>query len=172
MTPTTPKKRPAAKRAAPKTGATVKPRKPEIESAVKAEPKKKARPSYIFAVGRRKRAVARTRLIQNGSGIITVNEKEFNLYFPTPEQQTMLTEPLAATGTRSSLDFSIKVQGGGTMGQAEACRHGISRALVKMEPDWRKTLKPMGFLRRDPREKERKKPGLKRARRGPQWAKR
>jgi small subunit ribosomal protein S9 len=138
----------------------------------KTEKKPLARNAYVQAVGRRKSAVARTRLIHNGSGEFVVNEKPYDVYFPTPELKRCITDPLEAVGMEKTLNISIKVQGGGPRGQAEACRHGISRALLHLEEEYRKTLKPLGFLRRDPREKERKKPGLKRARRGPQWAKR
>lgn len=134
--------------------------------------KKRVRHSYLYAVGRRKSAVARIRLFKNGSGKIIVNEKNYNQYFPQPEFQQIILQPLEAVGKQKNLDFSIKVAGGGSRGQAEACRHGIARALVTADKDLRTTLKPLGFLRRDPREKERKKPGLKRARRAPQWSKR
>jgi len=134
--------------------------------------KKRVRHSYLYAVGRRKTAVARVRLYKKGEGKITVNEKDYNKYFSTYELQQIILNPIEATGMKKELDFSIKVTGGGQKGQAEAARHGISRALVILEKDLRKTLKPFGYLKRDPRRKERKKPGLKRARRAPQWAKR
>lgn len=147
------------------------PAKKIVKEATKTEPKKKST-AYLYAVGRRKSSIARTRLIHNGKGEVIINGKDYKAYFPTPEQQQFITQPVEFTGVIGTVDFSIKVQGGGVMGQAEACRHGISRTLLLLNPDFRTILKPHGFLRRDPREKERKKPGLKRARRGPQWAKR
>lgn len=141
----------------------------EDESALH---KKRVRHSYLYAVGRRKKAIARVRLFKKGEGIITVNEKPYTTYFPTTELQNMLKQPLETVGKLSEFNISIKVAGGGSHGQAEACRHGISRVLVDFEKDFRAVMKPHGFLKRDPRRKERKKPGLKRARRAPQWAKR
>lgn len=134
--------------------------------------KKRIRHSYLFAVGRRKTAVARVRLVKNGSGKIVVNDKEYTEYFPQAVHQTMLVQPLEAVGKQKEFDFSIKVTGGGVASQAEACRHGIARALLVFDKDLRSTIKPLGYLTRDPRMKERKKPGLKRARRAPQWSKR
>lgn len=142
------------------------------KTAEKEPKKKRVRRSYLYAVGRRKKAIARTRLFKKGEGKIIVNEKEYNKYFPTTQLQKNVIQPLEAIGMLKDFNFSIKVQGGGDKGQAEAVRHGISRALILFDKDLRKTLKPLGFLKRDPRRKERKKPGLKRARRAPQWAKR
>ncbi len=119
----------------------------------------------IATVGRRKRAVARVRLTP-GSGKIILNEKALETFHPA------ILAPLALTGTQDKVDISIKVVGGGANGQLEAARHGIARALVKYDAEIRKTLKAAGLLTRDPREKERKKPGLKRARRAPQFSKR
>lgn len=157
------------------------PKKTEVKketpkSKIAAEPEelktKRVRHSYLYAVGRRKKAVARVRLFKKGEGKLTVNGKNYNQYFPTFKLQQIVTQPLEATGKLKELDLSIKVAGGGKNGQAEAARHGIARALVVFEKDLRKTLKPLGYLRRDPRRKERKKPGLKRARRAPQFSKR
>ncbi|MFA5021939.1 MAG: 30S ribosomal protein S9 [Patescibacteria group bacterium] len=134
--------------------------------------KKRVRHSYLYAVGRRKKSIARVRLVKKGEGKIIVNKKEYDQYFPTLELKQLITQPLEAIGKLKEFDISIKVAGGGKHGQAEACRHGIARALVLFDKDLRKVIKPYGFLRRDPRRRERKKPGLKRARRGPQWAKR
>ncbi len=134
--------------------------------------KKRVRHSYLFAVGRRKTSIARTRLYKNGKGEIIINEKDYKQYFPQAEFQQIVIQPLEATGKLKELNLSLKIAGGGTHSQAEACRHGISRALIVLDKDLRRTLKPLGFLRRDPREKERKKPGLKRARRAPQFSKR
>lgn len=119
----------------------------------------------IATVGRRKRAVARVRLT-TGSGKIVLNEKVLETFHPA------MIEPLKLTGTQDKVDISIKVIGGGANGQIGAARHGIARALVKYDAEFRKTLKAAGLLTRDPREKERKKPGLKRARRAPQFSKR
>jgi small subunit ribosomal protein S9 len=134
--------------------------------------KKRVRHSYLYAVGRRKKAIARTRLFKKGEGKITVNEIEYLKYFPTQELQQLILQPLEAVGKLKEFDFSIKTAGGGKHGQAEACRHGIARALIIFDNELRKVLKPYDLLKRDPRRKERKKPGLKRARRAPQWAKR
>ena len=127
---------------------------------------------FIRAVGRRKTAAARVRLIPSGAGLITVNGRPFESYFPLLVLQEIVRAALKAVGESGNFDVSVKVAGGGLHGQAEAVRHGIARALVKWNADGRKTLKAEGFLRRDPRAKERKKPGLKRARRAPQWSKR
>lgn len=134
--------------------------------------KKRVRHSYLYAVGRRKKAVARVRLFKKGEGTITVNEKPYTVYFPTDELQNLIRQPLEAVGKLSEFNISIKTAGGGARGQAEASRHGIARVLVLFEKDFRQIMKPHGFMKRDPRRKERKKPGLKRARRAPQWAKR
>lgn len=140
---------------------------------VKIEDKpKRVRHSYLYAVGRRKKAIARVRLVKKGEGKITVNEKPFDQYFPTPTLKQLITQPLEAVGKLKEFDISVKVAGGGPKGQAEAVRHGITRVLVVFDKDLRLTLKPYGYLKRDPRRKERKKPGLKRARRAPQFSKR
>lgn len=123
------------------------------------------------AVGRRKSAAARVRLTK-GTGVITVNGKPYTQYFPYFEWQEMIAAPLKAVGKDKDLDISAKVAGGGQKGQAVAVQHGIARVLVVWNEDWRKTLKTAGLLTRDPRVKERKKFGLKKARRAPQWSKR
>lgn len=128
--------------------------------------------SFIAAVGRRKTSIARVRLIKNGKGLITVNGKPFADYFGTYDLRAQIEAPLKAIGQADAVDISAKVEGGGIRGQAEAIRHGISRALIQLNPTFRKTLKKLGYLSRDPRKKERKKPGLKSARRAPQWSKR
>ena len=133
---------------------------------------KKAANDIIRAVGRRKTASARVRLIPGGKGEITVNGQPYDQYFGIFELRKAITDPLKFAGKENFFDVSAKVAGGGPRGQAEAIRHGISRALVKWNEEFRKTLKAEGFLRRDPRAKERKKPGLKKARRAPQWSKR
>lgn len=121
---------------------------------------------YIYATGRRKRAVARVRLFPRGTGKIIVNDKPI-----TAETQVYL-EPLKLVGKFGNSDLSVKVAGGGIHGQADAIRHGVARALLGFDETYRTTLKKAGFLTRDPRERERKKFGLKSARRSPQWSKR
>lgn len=127
---------------------------------------------FIYAVGRRKEAKARVRLTEIGTGKFLVNERGVNAYFPTFMLQELIMAPLKLTGQEKNHDIFIKVIGGGTQGQAEAVRHGISRCLIKWNAEYRPALKKAGFLKRDPRTKERKKFGLKKARRAPQWAKR
>ena len=129
---------------------------------------------YIEAVGRRKTAIARVRLFTKGKGKkeFLINEKEYQNYFPNFELQETINAPLEVTNNEDEFKVSVKVKGGGVYSQAEAVRHGISRALIKFNPELRKRLKKVGFLTRDSRMRERKKFGLKRARRGPQWSKR
>ncbi len=121
--------------------------------------------------GRRKEAVARVRLVV-GSGKITVNGKNINDYFPLETLKVKVRQPLEAVGVTGKYDVIAKVNGGGMSGQAGAVRHGIARALLEASPDFRQTLKKAGYLTRDPRMKERKKYGLKKARRAPQFSKR
>lgn len=128
--------------------------------------------SFIQTVGRRKSAVARVRLMRKGKGQIVVNEKPLSEYFQAVMYQNVVNEPLPLVGLQDDADISVKVEGGGHKAQAEAIRLGIARALIEHNEEWRPTLRKMGWLTRDPRVKERKKPGLKRARRAPQWAKR
>lgn len=128
--------------------------------------------SFISAVGRRKTSIARVKLIKNGKGTITVNGRPVDEYFTTYEQRLIVKSPLAVTGNETAVDVSANVEGGGVHGQAESVRLGLTRALIVLNPTYRKTLKKLGFLTRDPRAKERKKFGLKRARRAPQWSKR
>lgn len=123
------------------------------------------------AVGRRKEAVARVR-VDKGTGKITVNGKPFEQYFTGSTMQITILSPLKALAKEKDLDFSIKVAGGGKIGQSVAVQHGIARALVVWNEDFKKTLKTLGLLTRDARVKERKKFGLKKARRAPQWSKR
>ena len=103
--------------------------------------KKRVRHSYIYAVGRRKRAIARVRLFKKGEGKITINEKDYNQYFVDPEFQKVVIQPLEAVNKLNEFNFSIKVAGGGIHGQAKACRHGIARALVIFDKDL-KALEP------------------------------
>lgn len=127
--------------------------------------------SATRAVGRRKSASARVR-IDKGTGKILVNGKDFKEYFPYFVWQEKITAPLKALSKDKDLDVSVKVNGGGKNGQATAVQHGLSRALVVWNEEFRKTLKTLDLLTRDPRVKERKKFGLKKARRAPQWSKR
>jgi small subunit ribosomal protein S9 len=124
-----------------------------------------------YGTGRRKKAVARVRLYP-GEGNITINGRNIDDYFGLETLKVIVRQPLALTETLSRFDVVANVSGGGFTGQAGAIRHGISRALLKADEDLRKTLKRAGFLTRDPRMKERKKYGLKAARRAPQFSKR
>lgn len=123
------------------------------------------------AVGRRKTAAARVRLTA-GTGTVTVNGKALKEYFTLRLWQEKVLSPLTLTGREKQLDVSVRVLGGGVNGQADAVRHGIARALVRWNEELKPTLRAAGFLTRDPRAKERKKPGLRKARRGHQWRKR
>lgn len=125
----------------------------------------------FHGVGRRKKSVARV-YISAGNGNITINGVELDKYFPMETLQTLVKSPLTVTETEGKYDVKVNVYGGGYSGQAGAIRHGISRALLTVDGDFRKTLKAEGFLTRDPRMKERKKYGLKKARKAPQFSKR
>ena len=133
--------------------------------------KSKTATSYIEAVGRRKTSVARVRIFANGEGII-VNKKSYKEYFPTEEMQKIAEDAFRKTRPETRFAVSVKVKGGGIHSQAEAVRQGIARALTIFDAELRKRLKKAGYLKRDPRMKERRKFGLKKARRAPQWAKR
>ena len=124
-----------------------------------------------YGTGRRKSSVARVYLVP-GSGKITVNKRDIEEYFGLETLKLIIRQPLEVTGTTGKFDISINVCGGGTTGQAGAIRHGISSALLEADSDFRPALKKAGFLTRDPRMKERKKYGLKAARRAPQFSKR
>ena len=124
-----------------------------------------------YGTGRRKSSVDRVYLVP-GSGKITVNKRDIEEYFGLETLKLIIRQPLEVTGTTGKFDISINVCGGGTTGQAGAIRHGISRALLEADSDFRPALKKAGFLTRDPRMKERKKYGLKAARRAPQFSKR
>jgi len=126
---------------------------------------------YYEAVGRRKTASARVRLYP-GTGKIVVNDKELEEYFPRLRDRRRLLEPLEATSTKDNFNITVLVDGGGIAGQAGAVRHGIARALVVADENLRQRLRRGGFLTRDARAKERKKYGLKRARKAPQYTKR
>jgi len=122
--------------------------------------------AYHCGIGRRKSATATVRLTPHGTGVCTINGK------PVTLESQVYVEPLRLVGQFGTADLSIKVVGGGFQGQAEAVRHGVARALVELNADFKTTLKKAGYLTRDSREKERKKPGLRSARRSPQWSKR
>ena len=126
---------------------------------------------YYEAVGRRKRAVARVRLYP-GQGEVVINGKELQEYFGRPQDWRDAMAPLEVTNSKGQFNLSVLVNGGGITGQAQAIRHGVSRALLLADPDLKAVLRRAGLLTRDPREKERKKPGLKRARKAPQYTKR
>lgn len=126
---------------------------------------------YYEAVGRRKRAVARIRLFP-GDGQVVINDRGLNEYFGRYQDRVDVIAPLELTDNQGRFNLSVLVKGGGITGQAQAIRHGVARALLVVDPDLRAVLRRAGYLTRDPREKERKKPGLKRARKAPQYTKR
>ena len=127
---------------------------------------------YVYGTGRRKSSVARVHLIPGGSGSITVNGREIDDYFGLETLKLIVRQPLNTVGVTDKVDIDCTVSGGGVSGQAGAIRHGIARALLLMDESFRAPLKAAGFLTRDPRMKERKKYGLKAARRAPQFSKR
>ena len=127
--------------------------------------------TQYLGTGRRKTSVARVRLVP-GSGKITINDKDINEYFNFETLRTIAREPLTLTENTDKFDVLVNVKGGGYTGQAGAIRHGISRALLDVDGELRSNLKRAGFLTRDPRKKERKKYGLKKARKSPQFSKR
>ncbi len=125
-----------------------------------------------FGTGRRKKAIARVRLIPDGSGSIVINKRTLDEYFGLDTLKYIVNQPLELTATTGKFDIIVNVNGGGFTGQAGAIRHGISRALVKADESYKPALKAAGFLTRDPRAKERKKYGLHKARKAPQFSKR
>ena len=127
---------------------------------------------YKYGTDRRKSSVARVHLFENGTGAITINGRDINDYFGLETLKMVVRQPLNSTDTLGKVDIVATVEGGGVSGQAGALRHGISRALLQVNPEFRPILKKAGFLTRDPRMKERKKYGLKAARRAPQFSKR
>ena len=131
-----------------------------------------ASPKFITAVGRRKTAIANVRMTPATASSITVNGKTVKEYFKTGERAKIAEEALATAESTEQYAVSARVEGGGVAAQADALRHAISRALTKAEPHTRKALKAATFLKRDPRAKERKKPGLVKARKRKQWSKR
>lgn len=182
-------KKPAAKKVVAKKAPVKKPvsaEKPEAEkevspmeaaalemnaNAVTFEKPTIAKDRYVFATGRRKTAVANIRLFA-GSQDNVVNKKKLDVYFGQPSLLNKTVHPLALTGLMGDFYFTASVNGGGINAQSEAIRHGIAQALASMNNDMKTVLKKNGFLTRDDRKKERKKPGLRGARRAPQWAKR
>jgi small subunit ribosomal protein S9 len=177
------------KKATPKKTKTIAPTKPRVRKSVAkptvkhdkpvvkeshaiATPHHTGKRTYVMAVGRRKSAIARVRYSEKGSGLFIVNSQDVNVYFPTFDMRKIVNDPFELLQYKRAGDISIKVLGGGKHGQAEAVRLGLSRLLVGLNLEYRTPLKRAGFLTRDPRVKERKKYGLKRARRAPQWQKR
>ncbi len=147
----------------------------DISQEVKKETQEEKKSSrYFYAIGRRKTSIAKVKLFptKTSKNVIIVNERKINNYFPIVNHQDIINAPLALTGKDDKFKVVIKVVGGGVSAQAEAIRLGIARALVILDKDLKKVLKSEGFLKRDAREVERKKPGLKKARKSPQWAKR
>ncbi len=127
---------------------------------------------YYEGLGRRKRAVARVRIYPEGDGKVLVNGKPHNEYFGRQKDWECAKAPFEVTNVEAQFNMTVLVKGGGITGQAEAIRMGIARALVKVDPEFRSALRKAGFMTRDSREKERKKPGLKRARKATQYTKR
>ena len=144
----------------------------EVEASDNFDFKKIKSDRYFEAVGKRKTAAARVRLQISKDHNITVNDKDYKEYFPTLELQEIVLAALKEMDAMDKFNISIKASGGGIHAQAEAVRHGIARVLIDINPDFRKKLRRIGYLTRDPRMRERKKFGLKRARKAPQWAKR
>ena len=135
-------------------------------------PKKVVKKAEPINTGRRKSSVARVKVIENGSGVITINGKKLEEYFGLGTLQYIVKQPLVLLGLEEKIDVSVNVQGGGLTGQAGAIRHAIARGLVKVNETYKAELKNAGFLTRDARAKERKKYGLKKARKAPQYSKR
>ena len=132
----------------------------------------KSKKPYHYGTGRRKSSVARVHLFPNGTGSITINGRDIEEYFGLETLKMVVRQPLNTTGLVGKVDVNVTVAGGGVTGQAGAIRHGVSRALLLLDENNRPALKAAGFLTRDPRMKERKKYGLKAARRAPQFSKR
>lgn len=152
---------------------TVKTVRKEKKAAIEPIVKEEEKPTrYFEAVGRRKTAVARVRLFTHGEKVLLVNAKPYQEYFPTVELQQIATSSLTIMKCLDRFRGVAKIKGGGIHAQAEALKHGLARALIIFNPTFRKRLKKAGYLTRDPRMRERKKFGLKRARRAPQWQKR
>jgi small subunit ribosomal protein S9 len=126
---------------------------------------------YFYGTGRRKSSVARVRIMP-GTGVVTINGRDIDDYFGLGTLKLIVNQPFESTNTQGTFDLICTVKGGGVSGQAGAIRHGLARALLQADPNYRSALKKAGFLTRDPRMKERKKYGLKAARRAPQFSKR
>ncbi len=179
MTPATKKATPKREPRAVKPKKTEPPIAPAVIEAAPIAPEVKPEPSvvarafegFIEATGRRKTSTATVRL-SHGKKSMTVNGKDFVQYFPTIELQKIVESPLQLVRLLHSVSVSVLVNGGGIHSQAEAVRHAIARALVKYDAEFRTRLKKLGFMKRDPRAKERRKFGLKKARKSPQWSKR
>jgi small subunit ribosomal protein S9 len=139
---------------------------PVAREAVKLAPD-----ASVQTTGKRKSAIARV-VVRSGSGAFEINSRQLEEYFPRHQHQTMVRQPLVTAGYESTVDVRVRVHGGGVGGQAGAVRHGIARALTEIDPELRGELKRRGFLTRDAREKERRKAGLKKARKRPQFSKR
>lgn len=146
--------------------------KNSAKTAPVAAEQTKFKGKYITTVGRRKTATAQVRLYKDGTGAMTINGMAANQYFQEAELFSIINQPLKLTSLVKDFNISIIVTGGGKKGKADAVRHGISRALMEINSELRPSLKVKGYITRDARKKERKKPGLKKARKAPQWAKR
>lgn len=167
-------KKPAAPKAHPPAGGEKPAHVAKPAAPAEAPVKHSAKVSHgknFYAVGRRKTAVAQI-LLSGGEGVIEINKLPFEKYFMDEYLRQIAQQPLEAVGLAKTINVKGKIHGGGIHAQAEALRHAVTRAVVAMDPESRRTLKKLGFLTRDPRVKERKKPGLKRARRAPQFSKR
>ncbi|HLP43721.1 MAG TPA: 30S ribosomal protein S9 [Candidatus Nanoarchaeia archaeon] len=133
---------------------------------------KKHTEKYIETVGRRKTAIARVRIYEASKTSFSINDREMENYFPTNQLQIIVKDAFAKVKLPVKFKVTARITGGGINAQAEALRHGIARALIAYDQTLRKEIKPLGFLKRDPRAKERRKFGLKKARKSPQWSKR
>jgi len=172
------KKKPASKILKRKKKATLKKRVQPTSAKAAAAKEKRKKPKeekidkFYQAIGKRKTSIARVRIWTRGEKEFLINKKPLAEYFPTPELQKITTASLEKMKCTQKFKILVLVKGGGISSQAEAIRHGLAKTLVLFNPDFRKRLKKAGFLRRDARRRERKKFGLKRARRAPQWKKR
>ncbi|MGH3164582.1 MAG: 30S ribosomal protein S9 [Trebonia sp.] len=144
---------------------------PESADAPRAAARRPVVTGHASGTGRRKEAVARVRIVP-GTGKMTINSRDLDVYFPNKVHQQIVNEPFVTLGAEEQFDVIARIDGGGTSGQAGALRLGIARALILVDPENRPALKKAGFLTRDPRVKERKKYGLKKARKAPQYSKR
>jgi small subunit ribosomal protein S9 len=165
-------KKPAAAKKAPVKKVAVKKAAPKKEVVSEVKKETVFTGKYFSTIGRRKTAVARVRMYENGKNQITVNGKDYRDYFPMETMQKKVRESLDKMKLIEKFDISVVTNGGGIDSQAEAIRHGIARALIKLDENLKKRLRKEGLLTRDSRMKERKKFGLKRARKAPQWSKR